>query len=144
MRKFLLLALLTTCCAAASPAFAQNGPMCNRTCTPAEWQSLSVQERADLWPVMTQENRRHIWMLMDDAEKRALREKLRPISREEFRRHFECSIDPKGLGAMEPGDPRPVMSPMERMHMRNQIIQVHQEFMHVRSARENARLDGGR
>ena len=53
--------------------------MCNRTCTPAEWQSLSVQERADLWPVMTQENRRHIWMLMDDAEKRALREKLRPI-----------------------------------------------------------------
>lgn len=51
--------------------------MCNRTCTPAEWQSLSVQERADLWPVMTQENRRHIWMLMDDAEKRALREKLR-------------------------------------------------------------------
>lgn len=126
------------------PAFAQDGPMCNRTCTPAEWQSLSVQERADLWPVMTQENRRHIWMLMDDAEKRALREKLRPISREEFRRHFECSIDPKGLGAMEPGDPRPVMSPMERMHMRNQIIQVHQEFMHVRSARENARLDGGR
>lgn len=44
-------------------------------------------------------------MLMDDAEKRALREKLRPISREEFRRHFECSIDPKGRGAMEPGDP---------------------------------------
>lgn len=77
--------------------------MCNRTCTPAEWQSLSVQERADLWPVMTQENRRHIWMLMDDAEKRALREKLRPISREEFRRHFECSIDPKGLGAMGAG-----------------------------------------
>jgi len=67
MRKFLLLALLTTCCAAASPAFAQDGPMCNRTCTPAEWQSLSVQERADLWPVMTQENRTVVTVYSGEA-----------------------------------------------------------------------------
>ncbi len=127
LAALLALAVLGT---AGAPAFAADGVSCNLTCSPAEWQSMSIADKAERWPTMTSENRRRIWNTMDDEERRALREKLRPLSHNEFRRHYECAVmsppPPPGFAASQIGHDMP---PLDRQHMRSQIIQVHQEFI---------------
>ena len=129
MKKILYAALVASLAACSAQSYARRPQGCNRVCTPAEWQSMTVRERADSWSEMTRENRMKIWSSMDDADRQALREELRPISREEMRRHIECSLRHGREGAMEPGHLGLMMSPGERRHMRHQIIQVHQEYV---------------
>lgn len=128
MKKTLLL-LACIAAATAGGAAARDLPSCNRACSPEEWASLSLQERADVWPALTRESRHRIWAFMTDAEKQALRDKLRPITRdrEKIRRRYDCIVD-GGQGQFIQAPMMGEMTPDERRHLRRQIIEVHMEF----------------
>lgn len=129
MKKTLL---ILACIAAASavPAAAKDLPSCNRACSPEEWSSLSLQEKAEMWSALSREARHRIWSFMTDDEKRALRDKLRPIQKDKIRRRYDCIIS---SGSYPPAAPlMGELTPNERQHLRRQIIEVHMEFQQRR------------
>ena len=85
---------------------------------------MSPQEQARIWPDMSSENRRVVWQQMNEDERGRLREALRPIQRGELRRRYECAARSPAL-RQEDYFRNYTLSPLEREHMRNQIIQSH-------------------
>ncbi|MDL2058392.1 DUF3106 domain-containing protein [Mesosutterella sp. AGMB02718] len=124
MKKSLFIAALAATLASCA-TLAQEAPACNRSCTAAEWSGLSLQERADIWPAMSREARKRLWSYMTEGERQELRDKLRPIRRDQIRRRYDCMVVPAG-GPAEFDS----LSPKERRYLRRQIMEVHMEYQH--------------
>jgi predicted Fe-S protein YdhL (DUF1289 family) len=52
------------------------------------WDQMDDAQRAALWPVLSQEQRLAHWRFMDKAERRALRNNLKPYRGPLFRLHY--------------------------------------------------------
>ena len=80
-----------------------------------------------MWPALSRDSRHRIWSFMTDPEKQALRDKLRPIQRdrEKLRRRYDCIVSDGRYSKAAVSDE---LTPNERQHLRQQILEVHLEF----------------
>lgn len=86
------------------------------------WEEMSVQQRAQLWPLLNHEQRIQQWRVMNKDERTALRRQLSPIDIAEFKSRFTVDAQLLEIGEMANRILRH-MTQEEKTLLRNQIRQ---------------------
>lgn len=85
------------------------------------WQLLTPEQREQLWRTLTAEQKVDVWRGLEPNERRAMRERLAPRGQE----GVIGSWPPRNGGGQGDGQPRMMMTPEQRLQMREQIREAH-------------------
>jgi hypothetical protein len=85
------------------------------------WQVLTPEQREQLWRSLSAEQRADVWRGLEPQERREMRDRLGPAELNGNGRGY----DPRQLADSADGAPKRMMTPEERLKMREQIREAH-------------------
>jgi len=85
------------------------------------WQVLTPEQREQLWRTLTPEQKVDVWRGLEPNERRAMRERLAPGGPDGAIGNWP----PRHGGGQVEGQPRMMMTPEQRLQMREQIREAH-------------------
>ncbi len=85
------------------------------------WQLLTPEQREQLWRALTPEQKVDVWRGLEPNERRAMRDRLAPGGPDSAIGPWP----PRQNGGQGEGQPRMMMTPEQRLQMREQIREAH-------------------
>lgn len=90
------------------------------------WEQMPAQDRAELWPILSHEQRMMHWRMMTREERLELTSHMTALELPSFRLRF---LAPMRLLNLQPKETRP-LTPEERETLRAQVRAVRHEMLH--------------